>query len=174
MKNKVKKIKTQAKQLALLISQIDSADSMEKAYNSSLDLLFNIHELESVTCAHPTSRNNTDSIVSNRKRNQDEHDEVEKVKRKLPLWAKRKHQINSKILTLFLRLENEGNEEITESMLAERYGNLLEFQRNFPQMKIISSKNHGKIFDVNSGIIKIWPPILPFVKEHKDLFLNNI
>lgn len=97
----------------------------------------------------------------------EKQNEIQKVKRKLKKWAKNQHQINAKILTLFLQLERERGANITERMMMERYNNNPEFSTNFHQMKIIASRNHGKIFDVIDGDIKIWEPIKEAVEEYK-------
>lgn len=93
--------------------------------------------------------------------------EVKKLQKKLPMWAIRQNQINAKILTLFLKLESQGLTEITEAQLAIEYGNPSEFNRNFTQMKIIAEKNHGKVFDVVEGVIKIWEPARELVDQYR-------
>jgi hypothetical protein len=85
--------------------------------------------------------------------------EINKVSRKLPKWAANQKQINSKILTLFLTLRRQGITKLTEREFAERYGDQAEFYRSYPQMKTISPRNNGKVFDVRNGYVEIWPPI---------------
>jgi superoxide dismutase len=93
--------------------------------------------------------------------------EINKISIRLPNWAIKQHQINAKILTLYLKLEEEGVQQITEQMLKERYDDQSEFYRNFPQMKTIAPKNHGKVFNVQNGVIEIWEPIKQIVHDYK-------
>jgi len=93
--------------------------------------------------------------------------EIRKVKNRVPRWARNQYQINARILTLFLQLEGAGSNNITQQMLIERYGNESEFNRNFQQMKEIAPKNHGKVFDVIDGVVKIWQPVQDVVNEYK-------
>lgn len=100
-------------------------------------------------------------------------EEIEKVLRKLPKWAANPQQINSKILKLYLDLESSGESKITETLLMERYGNHAEFLRNFNQMKIISPKNHGKVFELRNGVITVWDPIKEAVLDFKRATLRK-
>ena len=103
--------------------------------------------------------------------NKQKIEEINKLRKKLPLWAVRQNQINARILTLFLKLENQGSSKITEDMLAVEYGNPSEFNRNFMQMRIFAEKNHGKVFHVDKGVVKIWEPALELVEQYKkDVF----
>lgn len=90
--------------------------------------------------------------------------EVNKVARRLKLWAKRQDQMNSRILVAYLDLKRNGHAEITESQLRDEVNDPA-FSSNFNQMKIIADRNHGKIFDQNGEIITIWPPIETIVNE---------
>ena len=85
--------------------------------------------------------------------------EVEKVNRRLRLWAKRQNQINSRILNAFLKLKRSGLTVITESDLRGEFLEEKSFDSNFLQMKIIAEKNHGKVFDQYGEIISIWRPV---------------
>lgn len=169
MKEIVSKIKLKAKQLTLDITQVDEKYTKEQLYNKSLELLLDIHELETLCNQNsPAAQENYASTQKNDRTNDAIiKDEINKIKRRLPIWATKQYQINSKILTLYLKLKDDGNIDITEKMLMEKYNNHLEFNRNFPQMKIISPKNHGKVFDVKNGIIEIWKPVQSIVDEYK-------
>lgn len=82
--------------------------------------------------------------------------EIEKVKRKLPRW-KDSGQINDRILKTYLTLYIKNQ---TVSLLElEKKCKDLSFNKNFPQMKNISRKNHGKVFDVINGFVYLWEPI---------------
>ena len=97
----------------------------------------------------------------------EEAEEIRKVERKLHRWARNQQQINSKILNLFLKATMEGINNVTEDELAKRYGNEGEFHRNFNQMKIISPKNHAKVFEVTSNVVEIWEPVRIYVEDYK-------
>ncbi len=58
-------------------------------------------------------------------------------------------------------------------MALQKYNNQQEFYRNFPQMKTISPKNHGKVFDVQHGIVKIWEPVCHIVQEYENTVFSE-
>jgi hypothetical protein len=95
--------------------------------------------------------------------------EINKVQRRLRLWAKRHNQINHKILVAFLRLRNTGQETITESDLRKSLDDADTFDTNFVQMKNISEKNHGKIFEQLGERVVIWPPVEKYVIEFEEM-----
>ena len=86
--------------------------------------------------------------------------EVAKVKNRLQRWANNPKQINSQILTAYLQLQQSGISSIREKQLKDQYvklgGDEARFYKNYPQMKSISERNHGKVFDENNGVISIW------------------
>jgi hypothetical protein len=172
MKETIEKIKGMAKQLTLDISEAAEGPSKEQLHKSALELLLEIHQMETIYFQSYSGAKKA-SKKSNRlnpDRNQDEatiKDEINKLHRRIPLWAKRQHQINSKILTLFLKMENEGLTDITEEMLLDRYENKSEFYTNFQQMKAIAPNNHGKVFNVENGFVRIWEPIQQLVQDYK-------
>ena len=174
----IEKIKGMAKQLTLDISEGAEGPSKEKLHKNALELLLEIHQLENVYIQSYSSSKKT---TKKSKRLPDDtandesiiKDEINKLHRRIPLWARRQHQINSKILTLFLRMENEGLTDITEEMLLDRYENKSEFYTNFQQMKAIAPNNHGKVFDVNKGIVKIWTPVQSLVDEYREIVLGE-
>ncbi len=101
-------------------------------------------------------------------------DEINKVGRRLKLWAKRPNQINSKILNAFLKLERSGISIITENNLKNELLEEKSFASNFAQMKIIAEKNHGKVFDQYGENIVLWPPVISDIREYeKVVFRNN-
>lgn len=95
-------------------------------------------------------------------------DEVNKVFRRLRMWAKpeRQSQYNSQILNAFLELYTSGATNITEQELSDKLGNPVWFSTNYVQMKAKAEKNHGKVFETSSGYIKIWEPIRTAVSEY--------
>lgn len=100
-----------------------------------------------------------------------EEDEILKVKRKVPLWMKRKHQYNYIILNTFMQLSNNNKTPIFLTQLEEKsnLGAVL-FQRHYNLMKNISDKNHAKVFMENEGMIELWNPIESFIKN---IFLGD-
>lgn len=99
--------------------------------------------------------------------------EVNKVNRRLLLWASRQQQINSRILTTYLKLRRSGHATITEDQLAQAYGNQNEFHKNYPQMKAISPNNHGKVFEAHNGIVKIWEPVRDAVARYEAMVFGE-
>ncbi|GAL20069.1 hypothetical protein JCM19235_4269 [Vibrio maritimus] len=95
-------------------------------------------------------------------------EEINKVSRRLRMWAKpeRQAQYNSQILNAFLELSSSGEVNITEKDLSDKLGNPDWFSSNYVQMKAKADKNHGKVFDTSSGYIKIWEPICSAVDEY--------
>lgn len=95
-----------------------------------------------------------------------EANEVNKVARRLKLWVKRPNQLNTKILTAFLKLQaSEGR--VTEERLRQEINEGSNFDSNFTQMRIIADRNHGKLFSIENGEIHIWEPIKSHVEEFK-------
>ncbi len=179
MRDLIATIKCKAKQLTIDIVQLGDERTLEQLHGDSLDLLLKINELETKynqACPKPLVNSKAEKKSTNQPTENKEdtiRKEINKIHRKLPNWATRQQQINSRILTLFLKLEEEGISNITEQLMMERYGNQQEFYRNFPQMKTISSKNHGKVFDVQNGIVKIWEPIRHVVQEYKNVVFRT-
>ncbi len=106
----------------------------------------------------PNQKNN-----SHEKSNQ-ESDEVQKVHRKVPRWLNNPSQYNYKILTTFMTLSNKNTTPISVSLL-EKHSNIEDnkFTSHFNQMKIISEKNHAKVFDEMYGEVNLWEPIAEFI-----------
>lgn len=103
-----------------------------------------------------------------------EPEEVRKVIRKLKLWAKRQVQINSRILNAYLTLERSGQKRITEFNIQSVVPDIgLPFLTNFTQMRNSGEKNHGKIFEVYGDEVKLWEPIIPYIREYEDVVFNN-
>lgn len=103
-----------------------------------------------------------------------EEEEIEKLNRRLPLWGQRKDfQTNGKILACYLRLSDTGSKVTVELLrkhfVEEGLGTPGDFDRNFPQMKMISAKNHGQVFTVNkeTGVIDIWRGATEAVKKFR-------
>jgi hypothetical protein len=101
-----------------------------------------------------------------------ESDEVQKVYRKVPRWLNNPSQYNYKILTTFMTLSNNNTTPVSVSLL-EKHSNIEnnKFTSNFNQMKIISERNHAKVFDEAYGEVNLWEPVADFIvdlyKQHK-------
>ena len=106
---------------------------------------------------------------SNLEQNRDIQKEIEKVKNKLELWAKpeRQKNINARILNVFLKLKQSGNECVTEKDMQKQLPNISTFESNFNQMKIIAERNHGKIFEETNGYIEIWEHVRLLVSKYE-------
>jgi hypothetical protein len=103
-----------------------------------------------------------------------ESEEVGKVSRKLKLWAKRPEQINTRILNAYLTLERSGEKHITEFMIQCLVPDIgLPFMPNFMQMRNFGEKNHGKIFEIYGNQVKLWEPIIPYVREYEELVFQQ-
>lgn len=113
-----------------------------------------------------SARLGTSSIVVDRSAL--EAEEVRKVAHRLTLWAKRPDQLNSRILRAYLELVRENAGPITERQLRGYLPRDFSFDGNFTQMRLIGPKNHGKVFDVNDGVISIWPPVSKHVKVFEE------
>ncbi len=148
-------IKTLLKDAAFLVSQ-----NKEKAHSKILEALISIELYE-----EEFKNMNEDNIINN---------EVKKVTRRLKLWAKRPNQINTKILIAYLKLKRAGQKNITENSINKELNLNSNFESNFAQMKIISEKNHGKIFELYGDKVSIWKPVLNAVNafEH-EIFLDE-
>jgi len=178
MKNSIEKIKDMAKQLTLDISESAEGPSKEQLHKGALELLLEIYQLETIYIQSyfGAKKVSKQSKHSNLDKNNDEatiKDEINKLHRRIPLWAKRQHQINSRILTLFLKMKDEGLVSITEEMLLDRYETKSEFYTNFQQMKAIAPNNHGKVFDVDGGVVAIWEPVRQLVQDYKKIVLGK-
>ena len=109
--------------------------------------------------------------VNSRENNNSESSEIQKVHRKVPRWLKNPSQYNYKILTAFMTISHNNTTPISISLL-EKHSNIEDnkFTSHFNQMKIISERNHAKVFDEAYGEVKLWKPIASFIidlyKQH--------
>lgn len=107
--------------------------------------------------------------------------EVRKIEKRLRLWSRKPDQINSLILSCFLRLKYEDRmDPIPVDALKERYvrerssasggqhGDIREFDANFWLMRLIGKNNHGKVFDIDSrNNVTIWPKAAAAVEKFR-------
>lgn len=105
--------------------------------------------------------------------NPDKLAEINKVSRRLKLWAKRPHQINAKILNSYLEMMQSGCYPIKESDLAIKMAEEISFKSNFIQMKNITEKNHGKVFEQEGENIFLWEPIVSLVRQYQKTVLGD-
>ena len=92
----------------------------------------------------------------------EEIQEIEKVKRKIPNWFNNLNQTNSKILIIYLNLMENYN-DIDFNLLNNACKDISTFKENYQQMKIISEKNHAKVFDEKDGKIILWDLVKDFI-----------
>ncbi len=160
---KLSELKNKLESAAFLVSKEDAA---KEAHTELIQGLIIVSELELI---YETPKNSPTQITSTKKNSI----EINKVSRKLKLWAKRPNQINSKILNAFLKLERSGISVITENNLRNELLEEKTFESNFAQMKIIAEKNHGKVFEQYGENIVLWPPIVPNVREYEKVVFEN-
>jgi len=103
------------------------------------------------------------STIDNVKSEVDEK-EIEKVKRKVPKWMKKKHQYNYRILKVFMDISNHNEHSVSVDEL-EKYSEIDPkiFLGHYNGMKTISVKNHGKLFDEVDKRVKLWEPVAEFI-----------
>lgn len=96
-----------------------------------------------------------------------EEEEIQRVKKKIPSWFSKPNQYNHKILVAYLKLSNKNENPVNLIDLERECGlnNSHKFNSNFNQMKMISYKNHGKVFTEENGIVTLWDPVADFIVE---------
>ena len=139
-----------------------------EAYASGFDTPANV--IETILNKYegvPSSPQSSSNLEQNRDIQKEK--EKEKVKNKLELWAKPKRQenINARILNVFLKLKQSGNECVTEKDIQKQLPDISTFESNFNQMKTIAERNHGKIFEETNGYIEIWEHVRLFVSKYE-------
>ena len=99
----------------------------------------------------------------------DADDQIRKVKLRVPGWKNRPHQINSKILAIFMELSGNGKNGVFVDMLQDEFetrypeerGN---FTKYYNQMRNNGYKNHDKVFyEDNEQTVWLWSPVRDFV-----------
>lgn len=108
-----------------------------------------------------TLEQNTLSECSNS--NVEHQDEIDKVKRKVPKWMKKTHQYNYLILKAFMDISDNNEHRITVDELEEYVNIGQSFLANYNNLKTISHKNHGKVFDEIDREIELWEPVAEFI-----------
>lgn len=100
-----------------------------------------------------------------------EKEEIDKVKKRIPIWFKKKDQINSQILIKYL--QNTTNSDYIEiadfKKICSKINN---FDNALPQMYRISSKNHGKVFELVDNRLYLWRQVESFIKNEFKTHIN--
>ena len=148
-------------------------ENSKKAYKKSIliendelaDLLFLLFtDLKKLLDEYEDKKTKVKNITSSART---EEEEITRIKKKIPLWFSKPNQYNHKILVAYLKLSN--NNEIPVSLIdLERecgLDNSYKFNSNFSQMKMISYKNHGKVFTEENGVVTLWEPLSSFIVD---------
>ena len=148
-------------------------ENSKKAYKKSI--MINNEELEELLFSIITDTKKLFDKVSDKKiitnnmssQNRTEDEEIIRVKKKIPSWLSKPNQYNHKILVAYMKLSNKNRNTVTTEELEKESGlkNSQTFISNFNQMKIISYKNHGKVFTEENGVITLWHVIADYIVE---------
>lgn len=100
-----------------------------------------------------------------------------KAMNRIPKWAVKPEQYNHKIVSAYFQVEKELG-YVPLEVLEKRCSNeaklpktyVRDFRGNFNQMKFDGPKSHGKVFEVNGGIVVIWDYIKETLMEYKNYF----
>lgn len=168
-----------AKELALIIPRAITTDH-DGLHEKTLNMLLTCSQLETTLRALQEREANVSRFsprpIEERSSDEMETAEAIKVNRRVPKWARNPGQINSKILACYLRTAAKGG-VVTEEALREAFvrsgENEDQFNKNFPQMKMISERNHGKVFDVTDGRVTIWPQAAEAVDVFKRIYQGD-
>jgi len=160
---KLSELKNKLESAAFLVSKEGAA---KEAHAELIQSLMIVSELESI---YEIPKDSSSPIAPTKK----DSKEINKVSRRLKLWAKRPNQINSKILNAFLKLERSGVSVITENNLRNELSEEKSFESNFAQMKIIAEKNHGKVFEQYGENIVLWPPVVSNIREYERVIFES-
>ena len=148
-------------------------ENSKKAYKKSI--MINNEELEELLFSIITDTKKLLDKVSDKKiitnnmssKNRTEDEEIIRVKKKIPSWLSKPNQYNHKILVAYMKLSNKNRNTVTTEELEKESGlkNSQTFISIFNQMKIISYKNHGKVFTEENGVITLWHVIADYIVE---------
>ena len=105
---------------------------------------------------------------------QNQHDEIKKVEKRIQGWLRNPNQYNSKILNTFMKLSNNNKNGISVSLL-EKHSDISDgkFITNYHQMKIIAERNHGKVFEENHGEVRLWEPVSNYIIKAYEVYQNQ-
>ena len=149
-------------------------ESSKKAYRESVVIDNEVIEEELLTiigsAKYLLNKLEDDQVAREKKLKigiRSEVDEIERVHRRVRLWRNREHQYNHKILTAYMKLSNNNKYSVSVSELEEQTGmnDSQKFYSHFNGMKMISEKNHGKVFNELDDRVLLWEPIADVVME---------
>jgi hypothetical protein len=99
--------------------------------------------------------------------------EIDKVKRRVPIWFNNPDQKNSTILIAFLRLLGENSNPVSKQAIKNKC-NFETFESNFIDMSNTSDRGHGKVFEVTGDEVTLWEPVAQFIlqewNKHPELY----
>lgn len=89
---------------------------------------------------------------------------IKKIRRRVPLWLKKSHQKNYKILVTYMTLSENDRYPILLALLEKNSGlDSREFISHYNQMKSFADKAHGKVFEEENRQVRLWKPISDFI-----------
>ena len=96
------------------------------------------------------------------------NNEVEKVKRKVPLWLEKPNQLNYKILKTYMDLSNNNSHYVNITTLEShsKINDPKKFLANYNLLKTISEKNHAKVFEEKNGQVTLWNPVSEIIENY--------
>ena len=166
---KINELREQLESAAFLVAQ---PTEHKAAHKEIVKALISLTELDIAY-----ERTSSSKFRPSKSSSVSEVDEINKVKRRLKLWAIRHHQINARILTAYLRLERQGVSPITERALNRALNRDIgaepSFSSNFLQMRISATNNPGKVFELNSENVSLWPPVESAVREYEKVVFDD-
>lgn len=163
MKNIEAKLSLLKKKLESVAFLVSKGGMEREAHAKIVQSLVIVSELDATFSREPVKEASAEVDIQ----------EINKISRRLKLWAKRQHQENSKILNAYLQLKRSGATKITENDLKAAIPENSQFESNFSQMKIIAEKNHGKIFDQYGEYIEIWKPVVSHIDEYEEVVFGG-
>ena len=157
MKETLKDLK---RDIEKLIYSIGQEKEYEELHRDALHLLIKAVEVEQKYIHIPNEG------VQMQDQKDFESNEIAKVRRKLPRWARNQDQINTRILIAFLSImRSTGKSFVSEDDLKKEFGDDSTLEKNLPQMCTISPKNHAKIFSRDGTTLIIWEPVKDLVND---------
>ena len=138
-----------------LIFDIGRGADHKSLHSQALNILLKLNDVEV-----------PDAATSPVKKISSVAEEINKVARRVPNWAKKPSQVNARILTLFLELQEQTNSPVTRQMLKDRLQSQIDnFDTNLHGLCHIGPKNHGKVFELSGEEITIWEPVGATVRD---------
>lgn len=152
--NKILENSKQAYKKSILLGNEELEDLLFSIMTDSKKLLDEVENKKIIKSSSPTIERT-------------EEEEIKRVKRKIPSWFSKPEQYNHKILVAYLKLSNKNQNPVALNDLEQQSGfsDKHKFRTNFNQMKILSYKNHGKVFTEINGVVSLWEPLAEFIVE---------